>query len=313
MCRRAHAPAQELIASKKMQTARRQSRSSTASADVPSAEALSPSSSATSTVQAFAPSASIIMESDEDEQDEWEGDGDSLTNFERELNAMGITTVSRGSLQMHVHGTRSSKTHWFELLHTQRVLNYYSSNSNHRSSFVGSIPMHSVSVIPTAPASSPPNSFIISHGGARQSTPIHHVITAPSPSALSFWLDAFTAVADNCLSRDAVELRRRKAVLLQQLVYKRHQRPSLQLIAASLQDFNQSAASALAPSPSSLAPASFAAVPLQSSASHAPSLFIEEGDHGEGIRGYLTQVQNPPLSSCVINCNTFIAVDAAAP
>jgi len=299
-----------------MQTARRQSRSSTASADVPSAEALSPSSSSTSTVQAFAPSASIIMESDEDEQEEWEGDGDSLTNFERELNAMGVTTVSRGSLQMHVHGTRSSKTHWFELLHAQRVLNYYSSNSNHRSSFVGSIPMHSVSVITTAPASSPPNSFIISHGGARQSTPIHHVITAPSPSALSFWLDAFTAVADNCLSRDAVELRRRKAVLLQQLVYKRHQRPSLQLIASSLQDCNQSAASLFSPLPSQsspLTPASHAAAPLQSSAASTPSLFIEEGDGGEGIRGCLTQVQVPPVSLCVTNCNTFIAVDAAAP
>ncbi len=265
-----------------MQTARRLSRS--VSVEVSSTEA---SSSPT-----FVPPAAIA-ESDDEEQDEWEGDGDSLTNFERELNAMGMTTVSRGSLQIHLHGARRSATYWFELLHGQRALNYYNSNSNHRSSFVGSIAVHSVSLIPSAPASSPPNSFIISHGGARQTAPIHHIITAPSPSALSFWLDAFTTVTDNCLSRDAIELRRRKAVLQQQLVYKRLQRPSLQLIAASLQDFDQSAASSYSSSlslPSALQSPTQSSASATSSQSSISSLFNEEGDGGEAIRCCLTQV-----------------------
>jgi hypothetical protein len=206
---------------------------------------------------------------------------------------MGATTVSRGSLHIHVHGTRRSATYWFELLHSQRLLNYYNSNSNHRSSFVGSIALHCVSLIPTAPASCPPNSFIISHGGARQAAPIHHIITAPSPSALTFWLDAFTTVADSCLPRDAVELRRRKAVLLQQLIYKRLQRPSLQLIAASLQNFNQAAASSFSSSlslPSLAHSQTAAAASAAPPAPSLPNLFIEEGDGGEAIRGCLMQV-----------------------
>jgi hypothetical protein len=228
-------------------------------------------------------SGSIINESDEDEENESQlDDGDST--FERELNAMGATVVSRGSLQIRLHATRRSVTYWFELLHASRILNYYSSKSNQRSSFVGSIALQCSAIIPCSPTATGANSLIISHGGARQPAPIHHVVSAPSPSALSFWLDAFATVTDQCLSRDAVELRRHKAVLLHWLDQKRLQRPSLQLIGASLADVWQPAASApsalLLSSPSSQAPPPPAA-----------SLFTEEEDGGEAFRECMSQVR----------------------
>jgi hypothetical protein len=227
-------------------------------------------------------SGSTINESDEDEENESQLDYSDST-FERELNAMGATVVSRGSLQICLHSTRRSRTLWFELLHANKTLNYYSSKSNQRSAFVGSIALQCYAIIPCSPTASGANSLIISHGGSRQSAPIHHIVSAPSPSALSFWLDAFTTATDQCLSRDAVELRRHKAVLLQWLDQKRLQRPSLQLIGASLADVWQPAASAssalFASSPSSQAPPPPAA-----------SLFTEEEDGGEAFRECTSQV-----------------------
>jgi hypothetical protein len=241
-------------------------------------------------------SAARISELDEEEEEEMELDGaDALAHYERELNATGATAVSRGRLQIRLHATRRSATYWFELLHGSKVLNYYSSNSNHRSSFVNSTSLHCAAVLPSA---SDPHSLIISHGGARQSAPIHHVITAPSPSALSFWLDAFATVVDNCLSRDAVESRRRKAEILHRLDEMRQQRPSLQLIGASLQDFSNppssssSSSIALSPSVPQQSMATSVQPPLSSSSS-LPMLFTEEGDGGEAFRDCTAQVQHP--------------------
>ncbi len=224
---------------------------------------------------------------------------ESSSPYERELNAAGATAVSRGRLHIQSHAVRRSAAYWFELLHANKSLNYYSSNSNHRSSFVGSISLHCASILPFASA---PQSFIITLGGARQTAPIHHTISPPSDSALSFWLDALTAVTDSCLSRDAVELRRRKAVLLQQLHDMRQQRPSLQLIGASLQD--ASIPSASLPSPPSFtttmqqpSPSLLASQqpPQPSSSSAAPSLFVEEGDGGEAFRECSSQVRRATL------------------
>jgi hypothetical protein len=229
---------------------------------------------------------------------------ESSSPYERELDSTGATAVSRGRLHIQLHTARRSATYWFELLHASKSLNYYSSNSNHKNSFVGSISLHSASIIPCAPApqSSAPQSFIITLGGARQTAPIHHTVSPPSDSALSFWLDALTAVTDSCLSRDAVELRRRKAVLLQQLHGMRQQRPSLQLIGASLQDSSIPSASLASPppytatmqhpSPSLLASAQ---QPQPSSSTAAPSLFVEEGDGGEAFRECSSHVRRKTL------------------
>ncbi len=249
------------------------------------------------------PAAAQFAEIEEEDELQLQLD-ESSSPYERELNAAGATAVSRGRLHIQSHTVRRSAAYWFELLHANKSLNYYSSNSNHRSSFVGSISLHCASILPfaSAPQSSAPQSFIITLGGARQTAPIHHTISPPSDSALSFWLDALTAVTDSCLSRDAVELRRRKAVLLQQLHDMRQQRPSLQLIGASLQD--ASIPSASLPSPPSLttamqqtSPSLLASQqpPQPSSSSAAPSLFVEEGDGGEAFRECSSQVRSATL------------------
>ena len=299
LCHTRNLRLQDFISSKKKeQSSRRQSRS------VLDVEDHSASSSPTVSALSSSLSTARISELDEEEEEQMQLDGaDSLAHYERELNATGATAVSRGRLQIRLHATRRSATYWFELLHSSKVLNYYSSNSNHRSSFVSSTSLHYAAVLPSA---SDPHSLIISHGGARQSAPIHHVITAPSPSALSFWLDAFATVADNCLSREAVESRRRKAEMLHRLDEMRQQRPSLQLIGASLQDFSNppsSSSIALSPSVPQQTLATSAQPPLSSSSS-LPMLFTEEGDGGEAFRDCTAQVQHP-LHYLLQNCNTL--------
>jgi hypothetical protein len=194
--------------------------------------------------------------------------------------------------------------YWFELLHAKKVINYYSSNSNHRSSFVASISLHCASIIPLQSSSSDTHTFIISHGGARQTAPIHHVISAPSPSALAFWLDALAAVTDGCLSPAALDTRRRKALLLHSLEDMRHQRPSLQLIGASLSDFSKptsSSPSLQAASSPALQRAWPQSEQQRSSSSHSssvPSLFTEEGDGGEAFRECTAKVPPRILALC---------------
>jgi hypothetical protein len=315
-----HIDEQEFISLKRTQSIRRQSRSqSSIITDVDSSQS-SPQ---------FSLSVSSVAESEGEDEDGLQLDEhDSVIAYERELNALGSTTVSRGSLQILIHASRQTTTYWFELLHVNRLLNYYRNNSNHRSSFVSFIAMQCAAIISCSAAtsfpsisehmkhlsSSPPQySFIISIGGTRQGAPIHHVVTPPSPSAFAFWLDAFASVVDSCLSRDAIDLRRRKTLLLHRLEQMRLQRPSLQLIGASLQELTQTTASS--PQSSFSAPAS---QPSQSSASASasaqapssplssaisfssssssslpkelPSLFIEEGDGGEAFRECLVQV-----------------------
>ena len=137
---------QDFISSKKKeQSSRRQSRT------VVDVEDHSASSSPTVSALSSSLSTVRISELDEEEDEQMQLDGaDSLAHYERELNATGATVVSRGRLQIRLHATRRSATYWFELLHSSKVLNYYSNNSNHRSSFVSSTSLHCAAVLPSA-------------------------------------------------------------------------------------------------------------------------------------------------------------------